>query len=128
MLETIDEDWGTGGPPVSGVDEFSARWTPAPSLPGTYELPARSDDGIRAYVDGVRVLDEWRHQGADQLFTETVALAGQHTLVVEYYEAGGGALARFDVAQLRSPTCPRRRRPASAPRSTARRSLSPGTP
>ena len=59
---TVDFNWGTGAPAAGlPVDHLSARWSRWVTFtPGTYRFSARADDGIRAYVDGQRVVDQWR--------------------------------------------------------------------
>ena len=99
----IDYDWGTGSPAGTGVgpDDFSVRWTRDLVLDaeGALELTARSDDGVRIYVDDTLVMDEWRDQGATTFFATTGTLeAGTHEVVVEYYENGGGAVIEVDIA------------------------------
>lgn len=85
----IAYDWGLGSPDSSvPVDDFSARWTGTRYVgrAGNYTLTATADDGLRVYVDGNLVLDEWQDQPATT-FTETFWLdAGNHTVTVEYYE------------------------------------------
>ena len=62
--------------------------------PGIYRFLASSDDGVRIYVDGVRVVDAWRDQERFPTNWGDISLgSGQHTLVVEYYEHGAGASA-----------------------------------
>ena len=76
----IDWDWGHGSPDADlPRDHFSIRWTgwlTAPR-PGKYTLVAIADDGVRLWVDGKLLLDEWRwdsHEGrplrAEVEFTE----------------------------------------------------------
>ncbi len=67
--EAIDHDWGEGSPgPGIAANRFVARWTRTLSFaPGDYEFAVTADDGVRLYVDGVRVIDKWIDQGADHL-------------------------------------------------------------
>ena len=61
------------------------------------------DDGIRVLVDGTPVVDGWFYQ-APTTYTADVALsAGEHTVVVEYFEHTGGAVARFSETKLADP-------------------------
>jgi hypothetical protein len=92
----IDFDWGTGSPdPVVPADNFSARWTHTLGFSaGTYRFNASCDDGVRVYVNGQRVVDAWFNQKLPNTRSGDVTLsAGQHTVVVEYYEHGGDASA-----------------------------------
>ncbi len=93
----IDFDWGAGSPdPKIPVDNFSARWTKVGDYAaGTYRMSATADDGIRVRVDGRLVIDAWRDQGPTTFTADVALTAGEHTVVVEYYEHGVGALARF---------------------------------
>jgi hypothetical protein len=93
----LDHDWGLGAP-VAGVpvDGFSVRWTGsfAFATAGTYTFSATGDDGIRVYVDGVLLIDQWHDQGATTYTATRVLAAGAHTVTVEYYENLVIALAR----------------------------------
>ena len=92
----IDFDWGYGSPaPGVHADDFSVRWTHTLSFEaGTYRFLASTDDGVRVWVDGTQVIDAWINQKLPNTHTGDVYLAaGQHTVVVEYYEHGGEASA-----------------------------------
>ncbi|MCP4540384.1 MAG: hypothetical protein GY832_24870 [Chloroflexi bacterium] len=94
--EAIDFDWGSGSPdPSMGGDTFSVRWTRTLGFnPGTYRFLTSTDDGVRVWVDGGLVVDAWEEMKLPNTHTGEVYLAaGQHTIVVEYYERGGGASA-----------------------------------
>jgi glucose/arabinose dehydrogenase/RNase P/RNase MRP subunit p29 len=98
----IDHDWGTGSPdPAIGVDRFAARWTRTVNLaPGRYRFIVAADDGVRLTIDGVRVIDRWVDQAAADFSVELPIDSGPHSVVVEYYENSGGALARFTYQQI----------------------------
>jgi hypothetical protein len=89
----LDQNWGSGGPPGTGVNNFSARWTGTFSFPGgSRTFTATSDNGIRVWLDGVRIIDRWGSAGTTRR-TRTVA-AGQHTVRIDYWEGTGPASAR----------------------------------
>lgn len=95
--ETIDHDWGEGSPASTvSVNRFLARWTTTKTFAaGEYEFTATADDGVRLYVDGVRVIDKWLDQ-APMTYTARMPLdGGPHKVVMEYYENGGGAVAKL---------------------------------
>ncbi len=88
--------WGTGAPSlVLPADSFSVRWTRHILLgAGVYRFTARTDDGVRVFVDDVLVLDAWQDRAPDPAATADVTLsAGLHVVRVEYYEHGGTAVA-----------------------------------
>ena len=102
-IAALDLDWGGGGPNACGVgsDRFSARFTRTVFFnAGTYRFTTTADDGVRLYVDGVLRIDKWIDQGPTT-YTADVALgAGNHTVVMHYYENGGGAVAKLNWAFL----------------------------
>ncbi|MFI5845306.1 PA14 domain-containing protein [Catenuloplanes sp. NPDC051500] len=95
--DAVDFDWGAGSPdPRLPADNFSARWTRTSDYAaGTYRLSATADDGVRVRVDGRLVIDAWRDQAPTTYTADVVLTAGEHTVVVEYYEHGVAALVRF---------------------------------
>ncbi|MEQ8671970.1 MAG: PA14 domain-containing protein [Aggregatilineales bacterium] len=98
-------NWGASAPsPSVPADNFSARWTSTLSLNGgEYLLRAYADDGIRVFVDGILVINEW-HIASGQEYTVNRTLSnGNHTITVEYFEAGGRAFAEFDITQTSPP-------------------------
>jgi glucose/arabinose dehydrogenase len=100
--EAIDHDWGPESPgPGIGANQFLARWTRTASFaPGEYEFAVTADDGVRLFVDGVLVVDRWIDQGSTT-YSATLPLDGApHSIVMEYYESGGGAVARLRVQRL----------------------------
>ncbi|RKG94199.1 PKD domain-containing protein, partial [Corallococcus sp. CA053C] len=87
--------WGTGQPvPEVGSDDFSVRWTGRFYFAsGLYYFLAQADDGIRVFVDGSRIINGWRDQSTTSFFVGRWMRAGEHTVVIEYYEHGGDAVA-----------------------------------
>jgi subtilisin len=98
----INYDWGSGAP-VSPChlfpDRFSARWARKASfLATTYTFTVTNiDDGVRLFVDGVKVIDRWvpasGTHSVDVDLTE-----GMHQIILEYYEGGGLAQAKLSWA------------------------------
>ena len=87
----IEFDWHAGrpGPTVAG-DNFSAAWTTTRHFEaGAYRFFARADDGVRVYVDDRLVLEDWKIHPATRSFGDVNLGRGNHTVRVEYFEAGG---------------------------------------
>jgi hypothetical protein len=93
----VNFDWGTGSPGAGlPADDFSARWSRGLSFPaGTYRFYTRADDGIRLWVDGTLVIDEWHDSAPTTYSAEAYLSEGWHNLRMEYYERSGGALAQL---------------------------------
>jgi len=94
----INYDWGTGAP-VAGVaaDNFSIRWTGNINFVANdnYTFSATSDDGIRVWIDGGLLLDQWRDQTATTVSVTRYVGQGTHPVIVEYYDHSGAASVRF---------------------------------
>jgi hypothetical protein len=96
---TVDFNWGSGSPaPSIAADTFSARWTGQVQAAATEAITfyTVSDDGIRLWIDGVLVIDNWTDHGPTENSATVSLSAGQRVSVrMEYYENGGGAVARL---------------------------------
>lgn len=92
----IDFQWGTGSPdPAVPADRFSARWRGYwPFEAGRYTFVAYSDDGVRIWVDGQRIVDNWVDQAPAIASGETYLQAGTHLIEVEYFDNREGAQVR----------------------------------
>jgi hypothetical protein len=90
-------DWGYGSP-ASGIindDNFSARWVGNFNFDaGDYQFQARTDDGVRVYIDGLRVIDAWSDGYKEPSNTFRQLGGGTHQITIEYYERGGTAFNR----------------------------------
>ena len=56
---------------------------------GRYRFIATSDDGVRLYVDGNRVIDAWSAHASRRDTADLQLDTGRHDLRVEYFQAGG---------------------------------------
>jgi hypothetical protein len=98
--EAIDFDWGGGSPGAGvGVDNFSVRWTGQIEAPdsGSYQFQTVSDDGIRVYLNGQIVIDNWTDHAPTVNTSAAISLTAgsKSSITVEYYERGGGAVSRL---------------------------------
>jgi len=98
--ENVNFNWGTGSPGTGiGTDNFSARWTGRLIVPttGSYTFSTISDDGVRLWVNGSQVINNWTDHAPTQNNSASISLtAGQQvTVTMEFYENGGGAVAQL---------------------------------
>jgi single-stranded DNA-binding protein len=64
---------------------------------GTHTFSATADDGVRVYLDGTLVIDQWKDQSATTHTVSRTVTAGNHEVKVEYYENGGDAVAKVVI-------------------------------
>ncbi len=98
-------DWKTSGsgsdplPPGIIPDNFSARWTGfvQPKITGTYEFYTLSDDGVRLWVDGELIINNWTDHLHPTTKTGTITLVEGHLydIKLEYYQKTGKAVIRL---------------------------------
>jgi LysM repeat protein len=82
-------------------NRFSARWTATVTLEeGTYSFVTRSDDGVRVWVDGQRIIDDWMlHPPTTN--ADTVPLdRGEHEIRIEYFENAGESQVTFSWTEV----------------------------
>ncbi|MFO1220580.1 MAG: PA14 domain-containing protein [Burkholderiaceae bacterium] len=98
--EAVNFNWGSASP-GAGVPAnlFSARWTGTITIPtsGSYRFRTVSDDGVRLWVNGAQLINNWSDHAATTNTSGSVSLtAGQRVAVtLEYYENGGSAVMRL---------------------------------
>ena len=95
----VSFDWGVGSPAAEiPVDNFSARWTGKLVAPvsGIYALGATADDGVRVYLDGKLIAEDWTQHAPRTVTGQVMLEAGRaHDVKIEYFEGGVGAVAKF---------------------------------
>jgi hypothetical protein len=74
------------------------RWQGSivPPATGAFDFITRCDDGMRLWLNGVLVTDDWMDHGENWLtITRTLQAGVPVAIKVEYYENTGGAVARL---------------------------------
>ncbi len=97
---TVNFNWGTGSPAAGiGADTFSARWTGQVRAveSGSYRFRTNSDDGVRLWVNGQLLINNWTDHAPTNNTSAAVTLtAGQkYDVKLEYFEDTGGALIQL---------------------------------
>ena len=77
--------------PAEGVNEdrfATVSTTEFTIAPGEYTMELTSDDGVRLYLDGKLIIDNWdvHEPETDEI---KVRLDGKHNIRIEHFEAGG---------------------------------------
>ncbi|MEK8033612.1 PA14 domain-containing protein [Ideonella sp. DXS29W] len=99
-IEAVDFNWGTAAPgPGVQPDLFSVRWTGVIEVPasGNYFFQTVSDDGVRLWVNGVKLVSNWTAHTSTVNTSKKLALtAGQRVPVtLEYFDNNGPAEVRL---------------------------------
>ena len=96
---TVDFDWGLGSPmPTLNPDTYSVRWSGElqPRFSETYSIATVSDDGVRLWLDGQLVIDNWSEHSVTENAVMVALTAGRrYPVKLEYFEQGGAAVARL---------------------------------
>jgi GH43 family beta-xylosidase len=90
---TIDHDWG-----AAAKTHFSVRWTGTLTAPKSsqYTVATQSDDGIRVWIDGKLVIDDWSVHSVTHDQAQIDLQANLPVAIrVEYFQWEGGATARL---------------------------------
>ena len=108
----INYDWGYGGerdpenpgspePGVVNLDQWSARWKGKLKSPGNgwYEIGLQSDNGVRLYLDGKKVLDYWidSKPGDFKMIRYKFTADRVYDLEVEFYENIGSCVCKLGM-------------------------------
>lgn len=95
----IDFNWAGGSPATPiGNDDFSVRWTGTvqPQYSETYTFYTNADDGVRLWVDGILLIDNWTDHAVTENSREITLLASQsYDIKLEYYDRSGDAICQL---------------------------------
>jgi hypothetical protein len=101
----LNRDWGPGNVGPVHSDNVSVRYTGTFAFDaGEYDLSVTADDGVRLYVDGARLIDQWHDQSATNYTATKTLSAGNHRVKVEFYERTGAAGAKANWTKMSSPS------------------------
>jgi uncharacterized repeat protein (TIGR03806 family) len=105
---TIDFDWGTTGPdPLVGATNFTVRWTGSvqPQFSETYTFYTSADDGVRLYLNGQLLIDDWNDKPVATTHSNTIALAAQqlYSIELDYYQKTSSASASLSWSSASTP-------------------------
>lgn len=92
----VQFDWSTNRPARGlGVDHFLIRWTGLvePQFSGRYTFELVADDGVRLWVDGQLLVDQWVLKSRQTKMRGEMALVAgrKYDLKLEYFESSGKA-------------------------------------
>lgn len=96
---TIDFNWDTNSPdPSIPLTDYTVRWTGMvqPLFSENYTFSTTTDDGVRLWVNGQELVNEWNPQ-SPTTWSGSIALQAMQVYPIEmdYFQAGGGAIAQL---------------------------------
>jgi hypothetical protein len=96
---TVNFSWGTGRPASTvAPDTFSVRWTGRviPPADGRWTFVTQSTDGVRLWVNGQRIINNWTvHQLTTNRGSITLTADRAYDIRLEYFEQTGSATMRL---------------------------------
>jgi hypothetical protein len=102
---TVHFDWAEGAPHQAvGQDNFSVRWTGRlkPRYSDTYTFLTTSDDGIRLWVNGRKIIDNWAaHSVEERRGTIRLEADRPAEIKLEYFDSASLAVAKLEWSSRR---------------------------
>ena len=98
--EAVNFGWSTNSPgPGVNKDSFSVRWTGKVEATATanFQFQTASNDGVRLWINGVLVVNNWTNHATVNNTTGIIALTKnqRYVITMEFYDNTGGAVARL---------------------------------
>ncbi|HTE12028.1 MAG TPA: PA14 domain-containing protein, partial [Chitinophagaceae bacterium] len=98
---TVNNDYGSASPAPGTInaDNYSVRWSGQvkPQFSETYTFYAITDDGVRLWVNGVLLIDNWVDQlvATERSGTITLVAGQKYDIIMEYYKSTGNGVAKL---------------------------------
>ncbi len=80
------------------TEQYAVRYRMRSTKVGCYLISFNGDDGVRLYVDGVKLFDEWKEQSPTVYNNILIYLNGNSDIVFDYYENAVNNVASFSIA------------------------------
>ncbi|MFH1746849.1 MAG: PA14 domain-containing protein [Planctomycetota bacterium] len=99
ILITTVFQWNNGSPGAElSADYFgTVAETSLPLPAGSYQLWSTSDDGIRIWLDGQLVIEDWTHHAPHEHSATVNLEKGVHSFRIEHFEITGHAQLGFRI-------------------------------
>jgi autotransporter-associated beta strand protein len=96
----VNFNWSTTGPdPSVGQSSFAVRWTGSvqPQYSETYTFTTIADDGVRLWVNGQLLINDWNTHTSAATNTGTISLNAQqlYTIRIDYFQNVNNAVAQL---------------------------------
>jgi endo-1,4-beta-xylanase len=95
---TLNFNWKDSAPvPGIAADSFSVRWTGSvtPKYSELYTFIVHADDGVRLWVNGVKLIDDWGYRSGNRFAKLRLEAGKAYAIKLEYHEGMGNARLQF---------------------------------
>jgi hypothetical protein len=102
----INFNWAGAPDEALGEDNFSVRWTGEveAAFTETYIFYTNSNDGVRLWVDGQQLVDNWTdHENTENSGNIDLAAGQTYSVLMEYYDNDGVGVAELRWSSPRTP-------------------------
>ena len=103
----INFNWNSSSPaPSIGLTDYTVKWTGSVKAQFTepYTFVTIADDGVRLFIGGQELINEWIDQAPTQWSGTMNLVAGQtYALEMDYYQNQGGAVASLSWSSPSTP-------------------------
>ena len=98
--EAVNFGWRTNSPgPGVNSDKFSVRWSGKvkASSTGNFQFQTASNDGVRVWINGVLVINNWTNHATTTNNSASISLVNgtRYAVTMEFYDGTGAAVARL---------------------------------
>jgi uncharacterized repeat protein (TIGR03806 family) len=105
---TINFNWGTSGPgPLVGATNFTVRWTGTvqAQFNETYNFYTAADDGVRLYLNGQLLINDWVDKTAATTNSGSISLKAQqlYNIELDYYQKTNNAYVALSWSSPSTP-------------------------
>ena len=98
-VESVNFTWSASPGPGVNANQFSVRWTGFVEAVanGTFQFRTRSNDGVRLWINGNLVIDNWTQHGTIDDLSVTMQLVKntRYAVTMEYYDVSGTGVAKL---------------------------------
>ena len=104
--DQVNFDWGSDSPGGDIDDEtFSVSWRGYLKLEndGQYDFYTTTDDGLRLWVDGDLIIDDWNNHASTERTAYKYLERGFHSIRLDYYDNSLTAAVKMEMDGPRSP-------------------------
>jgi YVTN family beta-propeller protein len=98
-IERVNFNWSDAPGPGVDANQFSVRWTGfvEATASGSFQFQTRSNDGVRLWINGSLVIDQWASHSTTNHQSAAIPLVKnqRYPVTLEFYDNAGVAVAKF---------------------------------